>query len=45
MSCEHCYGDGWILDDIWRCGDPECCGTPMKIKCPYCDNDWTGDEE
>lgn len=44
-DCQECFGDGWVWDEIWRCGDPECCGTPQKVRCPYCDSTWEyGDE-
>ena len=39
-DCKECFGDGWVWDQIWRCGDPECCGTPQKVRCPYCDSTW-----
>ena len=43
VECGNCYGDGYGLDYLGGCGDPECCGGPVKVKCPYCDN-WNPDE-
>ena len=22
-DCKECFGDGWVWDQIWRCGDPD----------------------
>lgn len=39
-DCKHCWGDGYVLDYLGGCGDPECCGGPDEVKCTHCDNDW-----
>ena len=38
--CHVCGGDGYVLDYSTTCGDPDCCGYPLKLKCRNCDNDW-----
>ena len=43
--CSNCNEDGWYLDYYGGCGDPECCGSPIKRKCYYCENDYEEDEE
>ena len=45
-TCSECSGDGWNWDYMGACGDPDCCGGPVKVKCHACDNDWEdGDPE
>lgn len=44
-KCSECNDDGYILDYLGGCGDPECCGGPVEVKCPYCDNDWMPEDE
>ena len=45
-DCAWCDGDGFVMDFLSGCGDPECCGGPFKVQCPHCDNDWeVGDED
>ena len=39
-KCQECFGDGYILDYLGGCGDPECCGGPVEVQCQHCDNDW-----
>ena len=36
INCESCEDTGWILDYLGGCGDPDCCGGPFSIPCPYC---------
>ena len=36
-NCKECDGAGWVLDYLGGCGDPECCGGPFKVRCPYSD--------
>lgn len=42
-KCPECDGDGWNYDYLGGCGDPECCGGPIKVKCRHCENDFEGD--
>lgn len=43
-DCRECFGDGWVFLDLGQCGDPECCGSPVKARCPYCDSTWSDDD-
>lgn len=38
--CAECDGTGRVDDNIWRCGDPDCCGSPGYRKCTACENTW-----
>lgn len=44
-TCYECGGDGYILDYMGGCSDPECCGGPYKVKCNQCVNDWDPEKE
>jgi hypothetical protein len=43
--CCVCLGDGWYWEDYGGCGNPECCGSPVKKKCYNCENDYEEDED
>ena len=45
LTCRECFGDGYTEESLGGCGDPECCGGPIKVRCQYCDNDWSPDDE
>ena len=44
-TCHECGGDGYVDDWMGGCGDPECCGGPIRVQCRACDNDWNQDDE
>ena len=43
-KCSECEGDGYVYDDMGCCGDPECCGSPVRVQCRACENDWSPDD-
>ena len=44
-TCYECGGDGWVYDNLGGCADPDCCGSPIKVQCRQCKNDWSADNE
>jgi hypothetical protein len=44
-SCCICNCDGWYWEDYGGCGDPECCGSPIKKKCYNCENDYKEEDD